>query len=86
VHEKQQHNSAIRQPANGLPRIAAGRHHGREGNRQQNGREERVDAGPDGAEQNHLGPRLQPIARLISDAVDRAQSQRHLFATTAGGD
>ena len=66
VHEKQQRDGRIRQPANRHCRLAAGRHHGGQCNRQQDGREEPVDVGPDGAEQNHFEPRLQPIALDIS--------------------
>ena len=44
VHEKQQRDGGIRQPADGHCRIPARRHEGGECNRQQDGGEEPVDA------------------------------------------
>ena len=56
VHEKQQRDGGFRQPAEGRCRLATDRHHGGEGNRQQDGREELVEVGPDRAEQSHFKP------------------------------
>ena len=50
VHEEQQRDGGIRQPADHHCRLAAGRQHGGQGNRQQDRRQELVDVGLDRAD------------------------------------